>query len=333
MATWTISTSDALAVKVWQATLFQWYRQELEFSKFIGEENSIIVEKKDLMKKSGDKINFGIAAPVLGDGFGEGETVEGNEADLTTYSDDVTLERRRNAVKTDLKMSQHRAAFSMTDAADQAIRSWANQYIEKKIVDTVTSGNTKIFYGGSATSVATLTTSSKITPALLSKAKVWATSEGSSAGSKSAMQPVKIKGKNYFVAMLQENVMYDMKRDNEYLQNLRECIAASDNHPIFTGAMGVTHDGIVMHASGKLPFATTGGATSDVPYGTSLLLGANALMLAWGEMPTYEKETKDYGEYLGICAGITFGVAKCQFNSQDYGVVAIKTACTNITGS
>lgn len=333
MATWTMSTNDALAVKLWQADLFKWNREELEFSKFLGEKNSIIIEKMDLTKTAGDKITFGIAAPLIGGGFGEGETVEGNEADLTTYSDYVTLARRRNAVKTDLKMSQQRAAFSMTDAADQAIKEWTNQYIEKQIVSALTTGNTKIFYGGTASSVATLTTSMKLTPALLSKAKVWGRSEGSTEASKPVMKPVKIKGKEYYVAICHENAMYDMKRDSEYLQNLRECLAASDNHPIFVGAMGVTHDGIIMHSSNKLPFATTGGSGGDVPYATSLLLGQSALVLAWGEMPTYEKETKDYGEYLGVCAGLTMGVKKVQFNSNDYAVVAIKTAVTNITGS
>ena len=333
MATWTMSTNDALAVKLWQAELFKWGREENEFSKFIGEKNSFIIEKTELTKKKGDKVTFGTVAPLLGEGIGEGETMEGNEAELLTYSDSVTLERRRNAVKTDIHMSEQRAAFDMTDAADSAIKRWVVDYLEKRIIRELTTSNSKTFYGGTATSVATLTTAMKLTPALLSKAKLWATSEGSTEASKPVMTPVKIKGQDFFVAICHGNAMYDMKRDAEYLQNLRECLQASDNHPIFMGAKGVTHDGIIMHASNKLPFATTGGSGGDVPYATSLILGQNALMLAWGEMPRYTKKEHDYGEYLGIQAAITFGLEKVAFNSQDYGVVAIKTAVTNVTGA
>jgi N4-gp56 family major capsid protein len=332
MSAWTIATNNDLAVKRWMEKLFRWFRSELSLSPFISSSpNSIIWEKTELEKAKGDEITFGITAPLIGAGFGEGENVEGNEADLSVYSDSVTLERRRNAIKVENKMSKQRVLFSMTEEAALALKEWAAQLIEKKLITALTTSNTKTFYGGSATSVDTLTANDKITPSLLSKARVWALSEGSSEGSKPVMKPVMIKGRPFLVFIAHRNAHYDLKRNSEYLQNLRECREASENHPIFTGASGVTHDGIILHESDKLPFYTTGGAGEDVPYAQNLLLGQQAAVLAWGERPNIVSDEKDYKEYLGQCIGVTYGVKKVQFNSNDFGVVSVTTACTNIS--
>lgn len=329
MSAWTISTNNELAVKKWMEKLFRWTRKDMTFAPFMSDSpDSMIYEKTDLTKSKGDKITYGIAAPLLGDGFGEGENVKGNEADLTTYSGSVSLVRRRNAIKHDNHMSQQRVLFSMDDVGALALKEWAGDYLDRKIMDALTTSPTKSFFGGTATDVNGLGANDKITPALLSKARSWARSQGSDPKNpRNIIRPIMIKGKKYYVALLSTGSMYDMKRNSEYLQNLREAMTASDNHPIFTGASGLTHDGVIMYECDLIPVKTN---TGSVKYSQNLLLGAQAAVVAWGERPKIITDKDDYDEYTGKCIGLTYGVQKVNFNSSDYGVVSIYTSSTDI---
>ena len=100
----------------------------------------------------------------------------------------------------------------------------------------------------------------------------------------------------------------------------------SDN-PIFTGALG-EYNGVVLQESYRLPVISTGGASST---GRAVLCGAQAGLFAFGrdQSPTrmsWTEELFDYGNQLGVSAGLVGGMKKTLFNSVDFGTVQVSAA-------
>jgi len=100
MAVKTFGVNDALSNKLWSAKFLKEVEKKTYFGRFMGEsEDNIIQVKTETSKAAGDKITCGLVMSLTGDGVTEGATLEGNEEDLTTYSDSILLNELRHAVR------------------------------------------------------------------------------------------------------------------------------------------------------------------------------------------------------------------------------------------
>lgn len=329
MAMTTIATGNALTKKLWEEKLFRDTVKESYWSRFMAENSNAAVNVKTaLTKTKGDKITFGIRMRLGGDGVTGNQTLEGNERDLTTYDFSLTLERYRQAVKDDGALTRQRVAFSLPDESRQALLDWGSEKIDKLCFTAVELSPTKAFYGGTATSTATLTASDKLTPQLLSKAATWALTGGNR--TQTPLRPIKVDGKNYLVCVVHNDVSYDLEFDSTFLQARREAEVRGKENPIFSGAYMIWN-GIVVHKHENCSISTTYGASSNVAGALCTMFGAQALCWAWGQRPDLVEEWFDFQEKQAFAWRMTAKVGKPVFNSLDYGSVAIYVARTQIS--
>lgn len=101
----------------------------------------------------------------------------------------------------------------------------------------------------------------------------------------SPIRPIKIKGREWYVLLCYEDVLYDIKNDTNFTQAQREAQERSDTHPLFTGATAI-YDQVVVHTHEfypRLPMPELGPTSLGrlVPDGSaSSLLGMG--YEAWG---------------------------------------------------
>ena len=80
-------------------------------------------------------------------------------------------------------------------------------------------------------------------------------------------------------------------------------------------------------------------AGSNTAYvGRALFLGAQALWCAWGRGSGYgryswNEEKDDRGNKLVVSSGAKFAIKKTRFNSKDFGLMAVDTACNTPVAS
>lgn len=331
------TTSNPLTKKVFDETLYRDAIVEAYFSRFMSEGDSSIVHvKNQLNGKKGDLVNFGIRMRLEGDGVTEGQTLEGNEESLRTYADDVTLGRKRHAVRDNGALDRQRAVFSISDEAKMALKDWGSEKIDKMCFAALDATATQVAYLTSdtayantaslATAKSAITTSSILTPNFLTFLSTMA-DLGSIAGTTRSfvpLRPVKVDGKNYYVLLCNPRVLYGLKTNSTYQQAIREAEVRGKDNPLFKNSVAIWGN-IVIH---EHEFATVGsnaGASANLPYGQSHLLGAQALCWAWGQKPKTVYKQFDYDEEDGWAWGMTAGVIKPQFNSKDYGSITVLT--------
>lgn len=328
MAHTEIATGHALAPIIVQRQLFLDQVKKAYFSRFMGGSDSIIHEKTDFTKQKGETMTFGIRMRVTGSPITGNATVKGKEDRLNFYSFNVTLERYRYAIMDDGALTRQRFVGDIPTEIRSALTDWGSEQIDQMAFDAIKATPTEAVYGGDATSTATLEAGDVITPAMISKVKVLALTRRSS--SLVPLRPVKVEGKEYLVLLLSPDQVYDLKRNSEFIQAQREAAERGSSNPIFSGMVGVW-DGVIIHSHDNVPVYSNGGGAA-VTYSHGVLLGAQALVWAWGERPSIVEEDEDYEEFKGYCWRMTAKCQKPQFNSEDYGSIAFYTADTRVSG-
>ncbi len=345
MATTNYGPNNALAVKLWSKRLFREALKATFFSKFMGEEDTNVLQiKTETQKGPGDRITIGLrmqltAAGVQGDG-----TLEGNEEALTTYSDNVIIDQLRNAVRSAGKMSDQRITFSVREEAYSGLRdwyagrldqAWFNQLCGNTAqTDTRYTGNQAttapstghIIIQGQATE-ATLTSSDTFNLNLIDKAVVIAQT------STPMIRPLMMNGQPYYVAFLHPYQVYSLRTNTatgQWLDIQKAAMTGGDveDNPIFTGALGV-YNNVILHQDFRIPNAVSAGA-SITNTSRAVLAGAQASVMAFGQdnsdqQMAWVEQLFDYGNQLGVSAGMIFGMKKTVFNSLDFGTVVMST--------
>ncbi|RYG05531.1 MAG: DUF4043 family protein, partial [Burkholderiales bacterium] len=145
-------------------------------------------------------------------------------------------------------------------------------------------------------------------------------------------------GQETFHAFVNPTAMAKLKKDNDYMLNLRHSQERGDKNELFTGST-VKIDGIYLHEFRHVP--NTRGAASGSKYGAAgtvegcqvLFCGAQALGMADIGNPEWNEKEFDYGNQQGIEVGKIMGFLKPKFASiyeggsvEDFGVISTYVA-------
>src|SRR5690242_17725471 len=103
--------------------------------------DSLIQIRTEVNKAAGDKITFGLRQQLAGGGVQGDATLEGNEEALQTYSQAVTIDQLRHAVRTGGKMSEQRVPFVIRDEARDGLADWWADRIDFWFLNQI-AGNT-----------------------------------------------------------------------------------------------------------------------------------------------------------------------------------------------
>jgi N4-gp56 family major capsid protein len=349
MAQTSYGVNDPLAVKLWSKKLAVEALKQTWAAKFFGDDSSALIHIKDETQKSaGDKITYGLRMQLTGAGVQGDGTLEGNEEALTTYSDAVQVNQLRHAVRSAGRMSQQRVPFDVRQEALSGLRDWWADRLDFAFFNQIcgyTPQNDTRFTGNNA-AIATdaghrvdpaggaadeaLTSGNLFTLALIDKAVERAKT------ATPAIRPVKVKGKEYYVAFLHPYQVTDLRTNTNSGQWLDIQKAAMtggeiDDNPIFDGSLGV-YNGVILHADYRVAQGvnSTTPTTAVTNVRRAVLCGAQAAMLAFGredgpERYTWVEELFDYENELGVSAGLIFGLKKTTFNNADFAALVMSS--------
>jgi len=324
------ATGNPLTQKIWAK---DWIDSSIDRSYFarngfIGtdEDNSIIWKRTDLQNQKGDTIYLGNVQELTNAGVPGDNPMENNEEELDTYDDSLVIDQIRNAVRLEGAMTIQRAATELRKYIRNVLRNWLANKIDQDIFTALGSSPTRVFYGGTATSTGSIDSTSKITFALISKAKTNAikiTPE---------IKTVMVDGLDIHVLVIHPEVYYDLKADSTYYGFLEYAQPRGMKNPLWTRSR-LYADGVVIHEHRHVATASNWGTDNEQPGATNLFLGASSGAIAFAKQRIWKEKLFDYDNSPGACVGSIFGVTKLGFNSEDLAVQALRTYRTSISES
>jgi len=349
MAITAFGTNDAQTVKLWSTLTMREALKQTLFHKFLGKgKKSIIQRLTDLERQAGDQIKFDLLMQMGNAGVTGDNRMRGNEEALTYYQDTVTIDQLRNA-HAFRRMSQQRTVHDLRADAKANLADWFADKYDTYMFNCLC-GNTSHSFGQAATAPdadhyvisgdvtnsgviatdeASLGTNDQIQLADMDFAKEKAKTLSP------LVRPVSIMGDEYYVVVLHPYSTTDLRLDvanSAYVSWPDIQMYANKRglkNPIFDGSLGV-YNGMVLFESTRIY-----SPISNVR--RNLFLGAQAGVFAIGNaypqlaqnrvgkdnLMSWYEDSDDYGNENGIAVGSIFGMRKCVFNSDDYGVIAI----------
>jgi len=333
-----------LAVKHWAPDLMKEALKRTVALPFIGKgADSIVQIKTELNKAAGDLVTFGIRQQLSGDGVSGDGTLEGNEEPLETFSQTVTIDQLRHAVRSRGKMSEQRVPFAMRAEARDGLADWWADRIDAWFFNQLT-GNTAqtdvrytgmqsptapdadhiVYTGGSTAEVSySATTVQRMSLTMIDYAAERAKL------AKNAMRQVTDGAYKLLVMFLHPYQVTDLRTNTAsgQWQDIQKAAMNGGNvtkNPIFTGALGM-YNGVVLHESTRVPAAP--GAPN---VRRAVLCGAQAGVMAYGRghgkaVYSWKEEMFDYGNQLGVAAGCIGGITKTRFNGSDFATIVVPT--------
>jgi N4-gp56 family major capsid protein len=317
-------TGNAATVKKWSRDAWVELPKLIYWNKFMGRGlNNIIQVKDELEGQPGDKITYSFIRKLQGAGTtGDGD-LENSEEAIADFTDAVTIDQKRNAVRLKGRMSERRTAWNQRMTAKELLTTWLAETIDADIFAAIDLSPSTSVYGGSATSTATLNVGDYLTTALITKAKT----KAKKAAPK--LWPVKIGSKEYYVLIMHPDQESDLKTfDAAWIQAQREAQTRGDDNPLFEGSVGIW-DGVICHVHEDIATSTTYGAGSNLPGANAQFVARQAAAYAWGERPRWVEKEFDYGNKVGFAIGAIYGVKKAVFNAVDHAMISIRTYRTN----
>ena len=355
MATTDFPLNSPLAVKLWSRKLFREALKETWFGKFMGEGSDNLVQVlTDTSKGAGDKVTFGLRTQLSGDGIQGDNTLEGFEEALNFYSDSLVVNQLRHAVVSAGKMSEQRVPYSMREEARLALTDWLADRLDTSLMNqlagVVDQTDTR-YTGNNATSAPTVVTGSRrlivagnATGAITTEGSLSATTthavklgdlDRAVATAKTAgvpIRPIKAGGESYYVCFLHPYQVYQLRADTNTgqwadIQKAAMMGGKIKDNPIFTGALGI-YNNVVLHESTRCPYIDDAIGATYTSYRRGVFCGAQAAAVAFGQGHSqnsmgWDEEMFDYGNKLGVSAGLIFGVKKTVFNSTDFGTIVL----------
>ena len=365
---------SALRPEIWSKELWQDVIDNLYFSQMgmMGKDkedtNAIIWTDRSLKKSKGDTVTVPLTTKLSGNGVDGDSELEGNEEAISAYSESISIDQKRFAVRLTGQLDEQKNAYDMRKDAKNKLSIRLQEFVERQIFlklagvtnttltdiagavvgatcawsntpDYIPDADTAAGYGdrylgADYTSGATsLAATDLLTPALISRAKI----KAQLASPK--ILPLKIKGKSYYVLFVHPYQAFDLKNNATYAQAQREAAARGNDNPIFTGALGIW-DGVIVHEHEYVPWldvSVAGHSFRGAAVGTDFAVDACRALLCGRQAIAYVQaknkngwveKSFDYKNKTGFATGIIGGIQKVMFNSKEYGVIALDTAIT-----
>lgn len=354
MAVERFGINHPLTVKAWSRRMDVEALKETFFARFIGSNStSLAVEKTELNKGEGDAITWGLRALANGEGKTEGEVLEGNEEAINHYNDSLIINELRHAhkVKGKQTIDAQRVPMDLRAEAYDSLKDWWAERLDTAFFNTL-AGNTaqtNIKYTGMNAPLAPSANRIIRAKALSSDAAVGGDNTAvftlnlidravNRAKTASPMiRPIKGFGRDVdYVAFLHPDQVLALRSDattagNWFdLQKARLQGGAGDSSELFVGGVGVYNRTLVFEST-RIPQAvnaSTGATIANTR--RAVFCGAQAMAVAFGQNggPTkfsWFEELFDYGDKLGVKAGLIHGMKKSRYEGEDYGVITITT--------
>ena len=326
--------ASGLQVSRWAKELQSEVSKGVYFSKFMGEGPGNAIHVKQMEEGKGKDVTFGLVSQLSGSAITGDSSLEGNEQSLSTFSNTVSTNQKRLAVRDTGKFANSKVLYDFRSTSLDLLKTQYSELIDADIFSALsTTSGTHAYYRADASASVYATSDPKaaladadaITLADISAMKTLAQIGGSA---NYRMRPIRVDGNDYYVLVLHPEVAYDLFELEAFQKIQREAQQRGDSNPLFKGALGI-YNGVVIHAhEGVNTFDNGGGAA--VKGARNLFMGAQAACFAESSDMMWVEKTFDYGNQLGISAAKIYGVDISDYNSKDYGVIQYVSARTNL---
>lgn len=348
---------------VWSRDIWEAARDKAFITKFTGTDSNNVIQRITELTKTekGEQAIMHLVADLVGDGvIGDNER-EGNEEELKSYNDTVTVDLITNSVRNKGKLSDQKTVINFREQAKDKLSYWLANRIDQLAFLTMSGVDYSYNNDGSArvnspfpslafnadvsapstkrglqwdystkSLIATAHSSllAEDTPsyAMLVQAKAYAVDH--------YIKPLMAGGKEYYIMFVKPGFMAKLKQASDYQAAIIQAADRGMTNPFFTGGT-VTVDGLVIHEH-RLVYSTLGTTTKwgggTVEGSRSLLCGAQALGMADLGAPEWNEKEFNYGSSQGINVDKMLGFVKPKFYSiydksvEDFGVLAIDHA-------
>jgi len=305
MATSGITTTHGLTNEQWEASLYKTYQEKTFFSKFKGTSSDAIIQvKRDLIKKAGDAINFGLAGTLTGAGvagnsvLGTGDTT--NEEAMEFFDQRVTIDQIRNGTRLAGLMDEKRVAFNMREQAKSQLSEWMARNEDAAIFTAINACDeilSSVITGTGVTVDAVID---------MKKEAMFPSTNNITGGTTTSrkLNPIRLDmGEEVFVLGVNPADAAALKKSTDFKTYQYHGNVRGGDNPIFTGAIG-NINGVIIHEH------------SSFVSGSPVLMGAQAAFLAYGKEILYGEDAFDYDNQTGFMIGSVRGVSLAKFLSE-----------------
>lgn len=241
MATLNLRTASDLAYLVppkWLRKVRQDSIQAEKFSKLSGAEGSrsMIITNNDFTKEPGDTLTISVESELYGAGKSGEDTLEGSEEKATLNQFTIQVELYRHAEALTKKANEITMVREIIKAGGRLAR-WIAVKRDDLMFDKLINDSATTVYAGSATTQATLSSSSPFSLDFIDKCKLALVRQGamemeiedSSTGEKLPM----------YIAILDEISAFKLFSSTEYRNAVQAMLPRSFDHPLIKGALGM----------------------------------------------------------------------------------------------
>jgi N4-gp56 family major capsid protein len=361
MGSTVIAWGDPKAQKAWSTGLAVDQIKKAYFEKkFVGtDENSIIQRKTELESGAGDRVSFDLSVQLRGEATEGDARLEGKEESQKYYTDEVVIDQVRHAVSAGGAMTRKRTNLNLRGNARRLLSDYWSRFYDEMMFIYLSgarginkdflfpldwagrAGNAiqapdagHLLYGGAAVSKASMVAGDKMTTLLIEKAQVKATMLQAQDPEAANMVPVSIDGEEHYVCVMNPFQAHDLRTAaGSTWIDIQKAAAAAEgkSNPIFKGGLGMVKNVVLHEHRNAVRFSDYG--AGSVQAGRALFLGRQAGVVAYGTSGglrwSWKEEMKDYDNEPTVAAGAIFGVKKSRFNSRDFGVLSLDTACVD----
>ena len=317
MAITSIATTHNLTVEAWEASLYKKYQENTFFGKFKGiGQGSVVQVKRQLEKTVGDAITFGLSDSIRGTAGVTGNTpLEGHDGssyvvnnEAMVFNDQrVVIDQVRQSIKIAGQMDEKRVAFNLREEAKDKLTDWMG-YNEDQAIFTAIKTCDEI--GGTGSTLDTLfgTTHTALTYDSIvdmKKEALYPTTNNVAGGASTTrkIEPIRVdNGIEVYVLGVNPADAASFRKSTDFKNFNQHADLRGSTNALFTGALGVFNN-VVIHEH------------SSFTAGKPVLMGANAVFLAYGKEIMYGEKMFDYDNQVGFMIGSIRGVALAKFNN------------------
>lgn len=310
-ASTTPANVDSSIPEIWSGRVLREHLRSGFWGKFIG---SAIVQQLELLNKPGDKIHIQVTNPLTGSGVvGDTALLQGNEENLTSSEITCIPEVIRHAVRT-YRRANKKSILDLRSEARMRLAEWGEETMDdKRFLNFLSVALDGVASFGGDHGAETYTPNVYVVGGGTDEGDI----EAADTLSVEALQEISLKlyeqkakplkdgGEEFFALVTSPRSLHALKREAEYRDWVREAHVRGADNPMFKGAVAVI-DGMVIYRHTNVPTASDGGAGGTVPYSTGIAFGAEAFVEAVDETTSWDEESFDYGNELGVAYGFAF---------------------------
>lgn len=292
-----------------------------------------------------------LLADLVGDGIVGDNEREGNEEEMMTYTDDITIDLISHGVRQKGKLADQKTVVKFREHARDRLSYWlANRmdqlafltlsgigydknldgstrtdaaFTQLAFASDVSAPTTNRHFNvtGSGTAYTGLAAGDTSTIDANGVLTYEAMVDISTTANRQYVKPLNAGGKEYFVVFISPEGLAQLKKDADFQRAVVTGLPRSEDNPFFSGGI-ITVDGLVLHPH-RLVFntkkATSGvdkwGAGSDINGSRMLVCGAQALGMADLGAPEWAEKWFNYNSSPGVNVDKMFGLLKPKFHS------------------